>query len=119
MSVATLEQELSPGVLSLLPLFYVGWSDSVLSPAEMSIIHSAINDLKILTKEDKKYLIKWSDPKTPPSPELFDFWYRNIKNLSKDLPIAKKDELVKLGVKIAEKKSNESEIWKDESSSSS
>ena len=113
MSVATIDHELSPGVLSLLPLFYVGWSDSVLSPSEMSLIHSAINDMKILTKEDKKYLLKWSDPKKPPTPEVFDYWYRTIKKLSKDLPHEKKDELVKLGVEIAQKKSTYDEIWEE------
>ncbi|MDG2450669.1 MAG: acyl-CoA dehydrogenase [Saprospiraceae bacterium] len=113
MSVATIDKELSPGVLSLLPLFYVGWSDSVLSPTEMSLIHEAINNLKVLTKEDKKYLVKWSNPKTPPSPEVFDLWYRSIKNLSKDLPLAKKDELVKLGISIAQKKSLDNHIWKE------
>ncbi len=113
MSVATIDKELSPGVLSLLPLFYVGWSDSVLSTTEMSLIHEAINNLKVLTKEDKKYLVKWSNPKTPPSPEVFDLWYRSIKNLSKDLPLAKKDELVKLGISIAQKKSLDNHIWKE------
>ena len=114
MSVATIERDLSPGVLSLLPLFYVGWSDSVLSPSEMTLIHSAIKELKILTKEDKKYLIKWSDPKSPPSTEIFEYWYRSIKKLSKDLPIDKKDELVKLGIEMARKKSSDDNLWKEE-----
>ena len=30
----------TPGVLSLLPLFYIGWADSVLSPSEIKLIRS-------------------------------------------------------------------------------
>ena len=44
----------SPGVLSLLPLFYVGWSDSVLSPSEVKLIHKKINQLKLLKSWDLK-----------------------------------------------------------------
>ena len=43
----TAQQAYSPGVLSMLPLFYVGWSDSVLSPSEMKMIHQKIPRLKI------------------------------------------------------------------------
>ena len=88
------DKVLSPGALGLLPLFYVGWSDSILSPTEMSLIHETLQGLKILTEEDKNYLIKWTDPKNCPSPEVFEYWYKTIKKLSKDLPIEKKDALV-------------------------
>ena len=111
MSVTTIDKELSPGILSLLPLFYVGWSDSVLSPTEIILVHEAISNLKILTKEEKEYLLKWTDPRTPPSPKIFDLWYRSIKNLSKDLPLRKKDELVKLGIEMAKKKSSNDGLW--------
>ena len=113
MSSTIIETELNAGVLSLLPLFYVGWSDSVLSPGEMSMIHKSLNDMDILTKEDKAYLIKWTNPQNPPTPEVFEFWYKTIKALSKDLPLERKDQLVKLGLEIAKKSSSgeDSKIW--------
>lgn len=113
MPAAITESELSPGILSLLPLFYVGWSDSILSPTEMKLIHGAINKLTILSAAEKKYLIKWSNPKQPPSPEVFDYWYRSIKNLAKGLPNEKKDELVKLGLELAKSSSSSEKenIW--------
>ena len=46
----------TPGVLSVLPLIYVGWSDSVLSPSEMKRIHDEIAELDYLTKKEKEVL---------------------------------------------------------------
>ena len=48
----------SPGVMSILPLFYVGWADSVLSPSEVKLIKEKINDLHFLTTEDNKLTLK-------------------------------------------------------------
>lgn len=116
MTATRIESDLSSGVLSLLPLFYVGWSDSVLSPSEISLIHDVLCDLEILTEKDKEYLIKWTNPHHPPSPKVFDHWYKTIKKLSKDLPVDRKDDLVKLGLEIAKKGSSGSEIniWNKE-----
>ena len=70
----TINNEFTPGVLSLLPLFYVGWSDSVLSPTEMKVIHEKLNTLDFLTPEDRAYLIKWTDPLNPPDEATFKKW---------------------------------------------
>ena len=40
----------TPGILSVLPLFYVGWSDSVLSPTEMRFIHQKLEGMVFLTQ---------------------------------------------------------------------
>lgn len=112
-SVAHPEVDFSPGVLSLLPLFYVGWSDSVLSPSEMQLIHKAIDKIGFLTEEDKAYLIKWTDPKNPPPVEVFKSWVHTIRKHSKNLPEAKKHSLVDLGLEIATSSTayKSEEIW--------
>lgn len=91
----------SPGVLSLLPLFYVGWSDSVLSPSEMKLIHKTIDNIDFLTDEDKAYLIKWTDPTNPPPESVFKSWVHTIKKQAKELPEGKKTSLVELGMEMA------------------
>ncbi len=75
----------SPGVLSLLPMFYIGWADSVLSPSEIKLIHKKIDGLDHLSKEEKKYLIRWTDPKNPPSETVFKEWVHALQNFSNTL----------------------------------
>ncbi len=97
----TTTETLSPGILSLIPIFYVGWSDSVLSPSEMKLIHKKINSYSFLTDNDKAYLIKWSNPKNPPSKNEFRLWANALKNASKDFSPERKQSLLKLGSEIA------------------
>ncbi|MBK8388479.1 MAG: hypothetical protein IPL23_03970 [Saprospiraceae bacterium] len=85
----TAQQAYSPGVLSMLPLFYVGWSDSVLSPSEMKMIHQKISDFDFLTPADKKYLIQYTNPQFPPSEELFKSWMLAMKDAVINMPKVK------------------------------
>ena len=93
--------DLSPGVLSLLPLFYIGWSDSVLSPSEIKLIHFKINDLSFLTKEDKAYLIKFTNPINLPDQTLFKEWLEALKFEALKLAPGAKESLAQLGIDIA------------------
>ena len=105
--------DFSPGVLSMLPLFYVGWSDSVLSPSEMKIIHQQMDNLDFLTNADKAYLIKWTNPTDPPSAEIFKSWAKAIKSYSDKIPTDKKQSLAELGLQMAQSSMGykSSEIW--------
>ena len=114
MSIDT-KTDLSPGVLSMLPMFYVGWSDSVLSPSEISLIHDKLNTFDFLSKEDKTYLIKWTNPKQPPSKEVFKLWIEQLKRYSDQLNDSEKNSLVDFGIEIANQHSleDQKEIWSD------
>jgi len=101
MSNQVLSGELTEGILSFLPLFYVGWSDSVLSPSEMKIIHEKLDCLNCLTPEERAYLIKWSDPASPPDEATFKVWVNALKAYGKDLHLDSKASLVDLGMEIA------------------
>jgi len=103
---------ISSGVLSLLPLYYVGWSDSVLSPSELKFIHEKIESYSFLTEEDKIYLKKWADPLNPPSEKLFKIWGQEIKKHSIDLNNNQKASLIQLGLEMAQKATSQSdERW--------
>jgi len=95
------KDSLSPGVLSLIPLFYVGWSDSVLSPTEMKIIHKKIDSYDFLTDSDKDLLIRWSDPLNPPTDKQFRMWGNAIRKASQNFSDDKKQSLVDLGLEMA------------------
>lgn len=110
----TTDLQLTPGILSVLPLFYVGWSDSVLSPSEMKIIHKKLKDFTFLTKEDKSYLIKYSNPKTPPSEQLFKDWLEIIRDQSDKIPKGQRQTLAEVGIELAKASIDykNDELWK-------
>ncbi|HFA50497.1 MAG TPA: acyl-CoA oxidase [Bacteroidetes bacterium] len=91
----------SPGLLSVLPLFYVGWSDSVLSPTEMKFIHQKLEAMPFLTKKEKELLRQWSDPGNPPGEEVFKEWVAVLKNNAAKIGADKKQSLIALGMEMA------------------
>ena len=99
----------SPGVMSLLPLYYVGWSDSVLSPSEVKLIFKKIEELPFLSQEDKKLLMQWSDPQSPPSPQLFKQWVRLIRETSLAMKSNERRSLAELGIEMAKKNAGEAD----------
>ena len=101
MSSVVKSSHFSPGVLSMLPLFYVGWSDSVLSPSEIKLIHKTIDTIEFLSDEDKEYLISHTDPKTPPSEQVFKSWLKAIRAQADQIEHGQKCDLVSLGMAIA------------------
>jgi acyl-CoA oxidase len=103
----------SPGVLSVLPIFYVGWADSVLSPSEMQLIRNQVQKIPSLSVDDKKLLISWTDQQNPPSAETFESWNRALVGFSADL--SQRKNLVELGLQMAKKASSAGEkaIWDD------
>ena len=98
----------SPGILSLLPLYYVGWADSVLSPSEINLIQQKINELDFLTKEDLDTLKEWSDPTNPPSPHLFKHWVNLMRTTASDMPCDNCQTLADLGLEMAKRSTSRS-----------
>jgi acyl-CoA oxidase len=105
----------SPGVLSVLPIFYIGWSDSVLSPSEMQHIRTHIQKSPQLTQEDKLLLVSWTDQRNPPDEETFTQWAQTIAEHGKSMTTSERQNLVELGVIMATKasSSNSNAIYKD------
>jgi len=87
-------------------MFYVAWSDGILSPTEMSIIHDKIRTYDFLTEDDRKYLISWTDPSRSPSQAVFAQWIREITRHGAELPEADRHGLAQLGWEIAVKMSD-------------
>jgi len=97
----TTTKSFTPNILSFLPLFYVGWSDSVLSPAEMKFIHRKIDSYDFLSDSEKDYLIRWSDPLNPPAEKEFKLWGNALREAALNFTPEKKKSLVGLGLEIA------------------
>ena len=95
------DQNLSSGILSVLPLIYVGWSDTVLSPTEIKEIQDRISKLEHINADDKNYLQNCLDPMNPPDDATFKHWAKQIKNASDNFSYDEKSSLVTLGIGIA------------------
>lgn len=91
----------SPGILSVLPIFYVGWSDSVLSPTELSNIRGIIQSMEFLSIDDKDTLVRWTDPKNPPSAETFNNWISQLALHAHSLKADEKLDLTNIGIQFA------------------
>lgn len=93
----------SPGVMSILPLLYVGWADSLLSPSEVKLIKKKVKELNFLTEEDRTTLTKWGNPTNPPSEAEFKHWVSLLKKSAAQLPCEERQSLSNLGIEMARK----------------
>lgn len=112
---STITQEITPGILTMLPMFYIGWSDSVLSPSEIALIHDKLSNADFLTQDEKNYLIKYTDPKNPPSKLIFKEWVEILRENAHDLEGIEKKTLVELGIEMAKSSisHNDSSPWNE------
>ncbi|MBT8402696.1 MAG: acyl-CoA dehydrogenase family protein, partial [Gemmatimonadetes bacterium] len=57
-----------PGLLPVLPLVHVAWSDGILTSGERRVFRELILESPALDDADRAALEPWLDPDTPPSP---------------------------------------------------
>tara|TARA_R110001592_G_scaffold158410_1_gene389549 strand:+ start:1351 stop:3615 length:2265 start_codon:yes stop_codon:yes gene_type:complete len=65
-------------VLQYIAIFYIIWSDDLLSASEINVVENTIAEDSTLTQSDKKQLRKWLDVKNPPKNQLFKSWKQLI-----------------------------------------
>jgi len=68
------------GLLQYIPIFYVIWSDNLLSASEINVIQKAITSDHSLSKSDKAILTSWLNIDRPPSNQEFKNWKQTISN---------------------------------------
>ena len=66
------------GVLQYIPLFYVIWSDDLLSASEISVVKTHLEEDESLDAADRDLLSQWLNRKSPPSDEEFKKWKQLI-----------------------------------------
>jgi acyl-CoA oxidase len=105
-----LSKTYSPQITSLIPLFYIGWSDAVLGPSEIELMQNKINDFDWINEVDKQLLLSWMDPMNPPSSDLYQEWAENMKASAEKMQTDRRHSLVDLGIEMA-KVSSENQTW--------
>ncbi|MEO1434149.1 MAG: acyl-CoA dehydrogenase [Bacteroidota bacterium] len=90
-----------PGVIPFLPLLYVGWADSVLSPSEVKLVSQQVDAVDWLNDAEKQQLHEWATPGKVPNPEMFQAWVELIRELSEHMDTGEKQDLSDLGLAMA------------------
>ncbi len=93
----------SPGVQSLMPMFYVAWADRVLSPSEVELLQQKVQELGFLKPQEKAILQQWMNPARPPSRELFKHWEIELRKSAQQLPKEKRNSFAALGIEMAQR----------------
>jgi acyl-CoA oxidase len=69
---------------AFIPLFYLVWSDDLLTQKEFSTLKEFINALDVLSAEEKEFLISKTDIANPPSRNELAEWKSDIEKSIKD-----------------------------------
>ncbi len=93
----------SPGVQSVLPMFYVAWSDRLLSPSEIRLLKEELKNISFLTDREKVLLRNWMRPSLPPSRELYKLWEIEVQEAVSLLEEDEPHTLTYLGLEMAKR----------------
>lgn len=91
----------NPDLYTFLPVFYVAWSDTILTPAETRALKGFIESQSWLKEADKAILLQQINPASPPSPEEFKSWLAEIKKVL-DPAAPGKESLIDIGLKLSQ-----------------
>lgn len=76
-----MEKKLYPsGILQYIPLFYVIWSDDLVSTSEINVVEKAIEKDDSLDANERNTLRSWLNVKLPPADAEFKNWKQAISN---------------------------------------
>ncbi|CAM3605186.1 acyl-CoA dehydrogenase [Flavobacterium gelidilacus] len=68
------------------PLFYLVWSDDLLTQKEFQTLHTFITAQTWLTQKEQEYLFHKIDVTNPPSRETLNTWYLELKEIVNQNP---------------------------------
>ena len=74
------KNDYSPSILQYIPFFYVIWSDDLVTASELNVVQKAINEDDSLSKDEKKHLESWLNPKQPPKNNELKQWKKIVSN---------------------------------------
>ena len=91
----------NPILYVFLPIYYVVWSDAVLTPTEIATLKKLIDSQKWLSKEEKNFLLENLNPTKPPAPDELKQWLNEIQQVVDQASADKKQGLVDIGLQLA------------------
>lgn len=100
-----------PGLLPVLPLVHVAWSDGILTAGEHRVFRELILESPALGPDDREALEPWLDPENPPSPTAVGRLRDRIQSLARPEALDSVS-LTELGYEIA-RESGGHRPWRD------
>ncbi len=85
------QDQINPELIPFLPLLYIAWADGTLLPSELEEIKRLLDEQDDLDKTVRAMVLKWLNPKSPPSASELIYWRELICNHSN--LIKEKDKL--------------------------
>jgi acyl-CoA oxidase len=102
-----------PRLLALLPLVYVAWSDSDLTPAEIGDIAEHVDRLDWGGEAKRGVVERWLNPSVPPGPAALRALLTVVRGLASDLPDSERRSLAELGIELARASGGgDAEYWR-------
>lgn len=95
----------NPNLNIFLPIFYMVWSDAVLTPSEIKTIKDLVEKQGWLTQEEKQFLLAQINPTIPPTPDEYRNWLAEIRKALDTIPTSSNPKLVDIGIAIAQRHS--------------
>lgn len=95
-----------PRLYAFLPVFYVVWSDTLLTPTELRTLTDLIQSQSWLDEEDKKLLLGQLNPTAPPHPDEFKDWLSEIRAVLDPANPDRSASLSDIGLKLVKYHSN-------------
>lgn len=90
----------NPRMRLFLPIFYIVWSDAVLTPHEMKVIKDAVGKQPWLSAKEKEFLVAQINPQTPPTPNDYREWLEEIRRSLDTIPTSSQPTLVDIGIAL-------------------
>lgn len=84
-----------------LPVLYVAWSDTLLTPGETRKLKAFIESQAWLKEQEKEVLLQLLDPATAPSSAELKTWLQEIRRVFRPGQVGKQDSLIDIGLKLA------------------
>jgi acyl-CoA oxidase len=94
----------NPNLHIFLPIFYMVWSDEVLTANEFKIIKDSIERQPWINADEKKFLLEQINSSSPPSPDEFKNWLTEIRKALDSIPTSSNPKLVDIGIALAQLK---------------
>ncbi|MBC6997153.1 acyl-CoA dehydrogenase [Cytophaga sp. FL35] len=89
-----------PQVLKYIPLFYVIWSDNLVTASEINVVQNTIEQDEKLSPTEIKDLLNWLQPKNPPADDVMKSWKHFISNSQVKLIESETHPLASLSEKV-------------------
>jgi acyl-CoA oxidase len=94
----------NPTLLVFVPILYTVWSDSILTPSEVSTLEGLIDSQSWLTEVERKFLASKINPSNPPSVDELMAWKAAISEVTDKNNT--NETLVSLGIRLSNFHSN-------------